>query len=43
MINRLARRAPAYKGNPPAKQEIARPDGTPLANVKKMLDELRID
>src|SRR5271157_888548 len=41
--DRLAKRTPAYRSNPPAAQEIARPDGRPLANVTKMLDELRID
>jgi len=41
--DRLAKRTPAYRSNPPATQEIARPDGRPLANVSKMLDELRIN
>ena len=41
--DRLAQRNPAYRSNPPAAQEIARPDGRPLANVSKMLEELRID
>ena len=41
--DRLAQRTPAYRSNPPAAQEIARPDGRPLANIGKMLDELRID
>ena len=40
---RLAQRTPTYKSNPPAMQEIARPDGRPLANVRKMLEELRVD
>ncbi len=40
--DRLAQRTPAYRSNPPAAQEIARPDGTPLTNVSKMLEELRI-
>jgi 2-oxoglutarate/2-oxoacid ferredoxin oxidoreductase subunit beta len=39
---RLAGRTPSYKTNPPAAQEIARPDGTPLANISKLLDELRV-
>ena len=39
---RLAGRNPAYKTNPPASQEIARPDGTPLANVSKLLEDLRV-
>ena len=41
--DRMAKRTPTYKTNPPATQEIARPDGRPLANVNKMLDELRIN
>ena len=39
---RLAGRSPSYKTNPPASQEIARPDGTPLTNISKMLEELRV-
>ncbi len=39
---RLNGRMPTYRSNPPAKQDIARPDGTPLANISKMLDELRV-
>ncbi len=39
---RLTARMPTYKAVPPAMQEIARPDGTPLANIKKMLDELKV-
>ena len=39
---RLASRMPTYRSNPPAKQEIARPDGVPLANVKKMIEEFRV-
>ncbi len=39
---RLAKRAPSYKTNPPAAQEIARPDGTPITNISKLLDELRV-
>jgi len=39
---RLAGRSPSYKTNPPAAQEIARPDGTPLANISKMLEDLRV-
>jgi 2-oxoglutarate ferredoxin oxidoreductase subunit beta len=40
--DRLAKRMPAYRSNPPATQEIARPDGKPLANISKMLEELRV-
>jgi 2-oxoglutarate ferredoxin oxidoreductase subunit beta len=39
---RLAGRTPSYKTNPPATQEIARPDGTPLTNISKLLDDLRV-
>jgi 2-oxoglutarate ferredoxin oxidoreductase subunit beta len=39
---RLTGRAPNYRGYPPAAQEIAKPDGTPLANIDKLLEELRI-
>jgi len=39
---RLAGRSPSYKTNPPAAQEIARPDGTPLANISKLLEDLRV-
>ena len=38
---RLTGRAPTYKSYPPAAQEIAKPDGTPLANIDKLLEELR--
>jgi len=37
---RLAKRNPAYKTDPPASQEIAKPDGRPLANLSKMLEQL---
>jgi len=40
---RLSARMPTYLSAPPAEQEIARPDGTPLANVQKLLDELRVN
>jgi len=40
--DRLAKRMPTYRSNPPAAQEIARPDGRPLANISKMLEELRV-
>ena len=40
--DRLAKRTPAYRSNPPAAQEIARPDGTPLTNIQKLLDDLRV-
>jgi 2-oxoglutarate ferredoxin oxidoreductase subunit beta len=39
---RLTGRAPTYKSNPPSDQEIARPDGTPIANINKLLEELRV-
>ena len=39
---RLAARMPSYRSNPPALQEIAHEDGTPLTNVQKMLDEIRV-
>ncbi len=39
---RLAGRMPSYRSNPPALQEIAHEDGTPLTNVQKMLDEIRV-
>jgi 2-oxoglutarate/2-oxoacid ferredoxin oxidoreductase subunit beta len=37
---RLAQRMPSYRTTPPAEQEIANKDGTPLASVTKLLDEL---
>ena len=40
--SRLNARMPTYKSSPPAKQDIARPDGTPLANISKLLDELKV-
>jgi 2-oxoglutarate ferredoxin oxidoreductase subunit beta len=40
--DRLIGRMPSYKTNPPAAQEIARADGTPLTNIKKLLEELRV-
>ncbi len=39
---RLTGRMPTYMSNPPADQEIARPDGTALANIDKLLEELRV-
>jgi 2-oxoglutarate/2-oxoacid ferredoxin oxidoreductase subunit beta len=39
---RLNKRMPSYRNNPPAVQEIARKDGTPLAKVQKMLDDLKV-
>jgi 2-oxoglutarate/2-oxoacid ferredoxin oxidoreductase subunit beta len=39
---RLNARMPTYKSRPPAEQEIARKDGTPLASIGKLLDELRV-
>ena len=40
---RLGARMPTYKVDPPAEQEIARKDGTSLANISKLLDELRVN
>ena len=39
---RLNSRMPTYKSYPPAAQEIAREDGTPVTNVQKLLDEMRV-
>jgi len=39
---RLAARMPSYKTNPPADQEIAKADGTPLANIDKLLEDMRV-
>ncbi|MDA4128517.1 MAG: 2-oxoacid:ferredoxin oxidoreductase subunit beta [Thaumarchaeota archaeon] len=39
---RLNQRMPTYRSNPPAKQEIATADGTPIANVSKLLEEMRV-
>jgi 2-oxoglutarate ferredoxin oxidoreductase subunit beta len=39
---RLNQRMPTYRSNPPAAQEIAHEDGTPLANVRKLLEEMRV-
>jgi 2-oxoglutarate/2-oxoacid ferredoxin oxidoreductase subunit beta len=39
---RLTARNPSYMTNPPAAQRIARPDGTPVTNISKLLDDLRI-
>jgi 2-oxoglutarate/2-oxoacid ferredoxin oxidoreductase subunit beta len=41
--DRLQGRMPTYRSNPPAKQVIAKSDGTPRTNVRKMLEELRVD
>ena len=40
--DRITGRAPTYRSDPPADQEIARPDGTPLSNISKLLEELRV-
>jgi 2-oxoglutarate/2-oxoacid ferredoxin oxidoreductase subunit beta len=40
---RLAGRMPTYRSAPPAEQQIARADGTPLASVQKLLDDLRVN
>ncbi|MGD0319017.1 MAG: 2-oxoacid:ferredoxin oxidoreductase subunit beta [Nitrososphaerales archaeon] len=39
---RLTARTPSYMANPPADQEIARADGTPLASIDKLLEDLRV-
>ena len=39
---RLAHRTPAYGDSPPAKQDVGLPDGTPLADVSRLLDEFRV-
>ncbi|HZW84774.1 MAG TPA: 2-oxoacid:ferredoxin oxidoreductase subunit beta [Nitrososphaerales archaeon] len=39
---RIASRSPSYKTNPPAAQEIAKADGSPLTNIQKLLDDLRV-
>ncbi len=39
---RLNSRMPTYKSYPPAAQEIARKDGSPITNVQKLLDEMRV-
>src|SRR5208337_1522577 len=39
---RLAARMPSYKTNPPADQEIAKADGTPLANIDRLLEDMRV-
>jgi 2-oxoglutarate/2-oxoacid ferredoxin oxidoreductase subunit beta len=39
---RLAQRIPGYREDPPGRQEIARPDGSPLADVARLLDEFRV-
>ena len=40
--DRLTGRMASYKSNPPAAQEIAKADGTPLTNIDKLLEELRV-
>jgi 2-oxoglutarate/2-oxoacid ferredoxin oxidoreductase subunit beta len=40
---RLGARMPTYRSSPPAEQEIAKKDGSPLANVQNLLDELRVN
>ena len=40
--DRIAHRSPSYRSNPPAAQKIAHDDGTPLANISKLLEELRV-
>jgi 2-oxoglutarate/2-oxoacid ferredoxin oxidoreductase subunit beta len=40
--DRLNGRMPTYRASPPARQEIASADGTPLTNVEQMLNELKV-
>ena len=40
---RMGARMPTYLSTPPAEQQIARKDGTPLTNISKLLDELRVN
>jgi 2-oxoglutarate/2-oxoacid ferredoxin oxidoreductase subunit beta len=40
---RLGARMPTYRSAPPAEQELARKDGSAMANVQKLLDELRVN
>jgi 2-oxoglutarate ferredoxin oxidoreductase subunit beta len=39
---RLTARMPSYKTDPPADQEIAKADGTPLANIDELLEDMRV-
>ena len=39
---RLVARMPSYRTNPPAEQEIAHADGTPLASIDKLLEDMRV-
>lgn len=39
---RISQRMPTYRKNNPAAQEISHKDGTPLASIQKLLDELRV-
>jgi len=40
---RLGTRMATYRSSPPAEQEIAKKDGTPMAKVQKLLDEFRVN
>jgi len=40
--DRLAQRIPGYRDTPPGRQEISRPDGSPVADVAKLLDEFSV-
>jgi 2-oxoglutarate ferredoxin oxidoreductase subunit beta len=40
--DRLTQMIPSYSDNPPAKQEIARRDGTPTAVVRELLEDFRV-
>jgi 2-oxoglutarate ferredoxin oxidoreductase subunit beta len=39
---RISKRIPAYLENPPAKQAITDPSGSPITSIKKMLEELKV-
>ena len=40
--DRISDRIPSYSRNPPAKQVISQKDGRPLADIRKMLEELQV-
>jgi 2-oxoglutarate ferredoxin oxidoreductase subunit beta len=39
---RISKRILHYLENPPAKQQISDAQGTPITNVRKMLEELKV-
>jgi 2-oxoglutarate ferredoxin oxidoreductase subunit beta len=39
---RISKRIPAYLENPPAKQAITDPSGSPITSIRKMLEELKV-